>query len=137
MRLVGVVLLLLLPVLVADGVISARGGFMGAFWASARDSKVEHIAGHRRQWAATGLVWVAMLAVAIAGVGAFGALLGQAGEWILASIALGLFVPGVVSMLATVFFLYAHSGWLPRFARVAGRRWVGWTRCGQQRTGPR
>ena len=32
-------MLLLVPFLAADGVVSARGQFMSAFWASPRDSK--------------------------------------------------------------------------------------------------
>ena len=108
MRLAGVVLLLLVPLLAADGVVSARGRFMGVFWASERDTKVEHIAGHRRQWASMGVVWVSMLGVAAAGISAFGLLLGESGEGILATIALGLFIPAAVSMLATVFVLSAQ-----------------------------
>jgi len=120
MRLAGVVLLLLVPLLAADAVVSARGRFMGIFWASERDSKVEHIAGHRRQWAGMGVVWVAMLAVATAGISAFGVLLSRSGEGILASIALGLFIPGVVSMLAAVFVLFGSVGVAAQARRDAG-----------------
>lgn len=93
---------------------------MGAFWASERDSKVEHIDEHRRQWAGMGIVWVAMLAVATAGISAFGLLLSRSGEEILASIALGLFIPGVVSMLASVFALFGSGGVAARARRVTG-----------------
>ena len=110
MRLAGFVLLLLVPLLVADGVVSARGQFMGAFWASGRDSKLEHIAGHRRHWATMGTVWIAMLAVATAGIGAFGVLLGRGGEGILAAVGLGLFFLGVVSMLAAASTLFGSVG---------------------------
>lgn len=120
MRLAGAVLLLLVPLLAADGVISARGRFMGAFWASERDSKLEHIAGHRRQWAAMGAAWVAMLAVAAAGIGAFGVLLARSGEAILASAALGLFFLGVVSMLAAASTLFASVGVAAQARRHAG-----------------
>lgn len=120
MRLAGVVLLLLVPLLAADGVVSARGRFMGEFWASERDSKIEHIGGHRRQWAGMGIVWVAMLTVATAGIGAFGMLLGRRGEGILVSIALGLFIPGVFSMLAAVFVLFGAGGVGAQARRDAG-----------------
>ena len=120
MRLAGIVFLLLVPLLAADGVVSARGRFMGAFWASERDSKLDHLAGHRREWAAMGLIWVAMLAVVTAGVSTLGVLLGRSGEGILAAIGLGLFVPGVVSMLATVFVLFGSVGVAARVRRDAG-----------------
>ena len=120
MRLAGVVLLLLVPLLAADGLISARGQFMGAFWASERDSKLDHIAGHRRHWAAMGIVWVAMLAVATAGMSAFGVLLSRGGERVLASIAVGIFILGVVSMLATVFVLFGSVGVASQVRRDAG-----------------
>ena len=120
MRLAGVVLLSLVPLLAADGVVSARGEFMGAFWASERDSKLEHIAGHRRQWAAMGTVWVVMLAVATAGIGAFGMLLGRSGEGILVAVALGLFFLGVVSMLAAASTLFGSVGVAAQARRDAG-----------------
>lgn len=120
MRLAGVVLLLLVPLLAADGVVSARGRFMGAFWASERDSKLEHIAGHRRHWAAMGTVWLAMLAVATAGIGAFGVLLGGSGEGILAAVGLGLFFLGVVGMLAAASTLFGSVAVAARTRRDAG-----------------
>lgn len=120
MRLVGVVLLCLVPLLAADGVVSARGKFMSEFWASERDSKLDHIAGHRRQWAVMGIVWVAMLAVATSGISAFGVLLGREGEGVLASIAVGLFVSGVVSMLAAVFVRFGSGGVAAQVRRDAG-----------------
>ena len=120
MKLAGVVLLLLVPLLAADGVVSARGQFMGAFWASERDSKVAHVAGHRRQWATMGIVWVAMLAVTTTGISAFGVLLSRSGEGILVSIALGLFVLGVASMLAAAFVLFGSVGVAAQARRSAG-----------------
>ena len=120
MKLAGAVLLLLVPLLAADGVISARGRFMGAFWASERDSKLEHIAAHRSDWARMGIVWVALLAVATAGISGLGVLLSRSGEGILAAIGLGLFVPGVVSMLATVFVLFGSVGVASQARRDAG-----------------
>ena len=120
MRLAGIVLLLLVPLLAADAVLTAQGRFMGEFWASERDSKLDHIAGHPREWARMGPVWVAMLAVATAGVSAVGVLLGRSGEGILAAIALGLFFPGVVSMLATVFVLYGPVAVAAQARRDAG-----------------
>ena len=120
MRLAGIVLLLLVPLLAADGVVSARGRFMGVFWASDRDTKVEHITGHRREWASMGIVWVATLAVATAGVSAFGLLLSESGEGVLAAMALGLFIPAAVSMLAAVFVLFGSVGVAAQARRDSG-----------------
>jgi hypothetical protein len=110
MRLTGIGLVLLVPLLAADGLLSARGRFVGEFWASDRDSKLEHIARHRSEWAVMGSIWIAMLAVATAGITAFGVLLSRSGEGILASLGWGLFISGVVSMLIAVFFLFGSVG---------------------------
>ena len=113
-------MLLLVPFLAADGVVSARGQFMSAFWASQRDSKVDHIAGHRRQWAGIGIVWVGMLAVVTSGMSAFGTLLGRTGEGVLASVAMGLFITGVVSMLAATFVRFGSGGVAAQVRRDSG-----------------
>jgi hypothetical protein len=43
-RLPGIILLFLVPLLVADGVSSARGRYSGIFWVEGRDRKIEGIA---------------------------------------------------------------------------------------------
>jgi len=69
-RLAGVILLLLVPLLVSDGVISARGAYTGVFWASERDNKIEHIADHPRSWALIGIGSILTLVAMTAGMSA-------------------------------------------------------------------
>ena len=87
-----------------------RGGYAsGAFWGSERDRKLEHIAGHRREWAWMHAAWIPLLAVVTAGFVAFALLLAVAGENALAGIGLGLFLVGVLGWVVGV-FLQASSG---------------------------
>ena len=110
MRLAGVVLLLLLPLLVADGVISAWGRFMGAFWASERDWKARTHRGSPTSMGGDGGGVDSDAGGGHRRMSAFGVLLSHDGEWLLASIALGVFVLGVVSMLTTAYVLFGSVG---------------------------
>jgi hypothetical protein len=109
-RLAGFILLFLVALVVADGVISARGRYNGDFWAAERDRKIEHIAEHPREWRWMGIAWVLMLGVMTTGLSAFSVLLGQAGEPTLAAVGLGSFILGAVSFLVATFIQVGPSG---------------------------
>ncbi|HUF15114.1 MAG TPA: hypothetical protein VMQ46_04445 [Acidimicrobiia bacterium] len=119
-RLVGFILLLLVPLLVADGVIEARGGFTGAFWASERGAKLEHIAEYPRHWAWIGTGLILMIVAATAGLSAFSVLLGQAGEGIPAAVALGSFLLGAFGFVAGIFLQFGPSEIAARVRRDTG-----------------
>jgi hypothetical protein len=119
-RLAGFILLLLVPLLVADVVIEARARFTGAFWASERDRKLEHIADHSRPWVWLGIGLIVMLAAATAGLSAFSVLLGQAGEGALAAAALGSFLLGTFGFVAAISLQFGPSGVAARVRRDTG-----------------
>jgi hypothetical protein len=119
-QLAGIILLLLVALLVADGVISARGRYDGDFWAAERDRKIEHIAEHPREWIWMGIAWVLMLAVMTTGMSVFSVLLGQRGESTLAAVGLGSFVLGAVSFLVATFIQVGPSGVAARVRSESG-----------------
>ncbi len=97
LRLVGGVLALLLPLVVANGVVAARGGYASAsFWRSSREQKLEQIAGAKGVWLFVHAGWLLLLGVATAGIAGLAFLLASAGETALAGIGLGLFLPALV-----------------------------------------
>lgn len=108
-RLAGFILLLVVPLLVADGVIEARGRYNGAFWGSALDRKLEHIPEYPRQWRWIGVGLILMLTAATAGLSAFSVLLGQKGEGALAAAALGSFLLGAFSFVAGIFLQFGPA----------------------------
>ncbi|HEX2154301.1 MAG TPA: hypothetical protein VHL52_10020 [Acidimicrobiia bacterium] len=124
-RLAGIILLFLVLLLLAEGIFSARGGYNGAFWAAERDRKIEHIAENTRQWTWIGIAWVLYLAAMTTGLSAFSVLLAQAGEPVLAAVALGLFLLGAFSCLVFIILQFGPSGLA---ARVQGETGVtpGW-----------
>lgn len=119
-RLAGIILLLLVPLLVADGVIEARGRYNGAFWASALDRKLEHIPEYSRHWKWIGVGLILMLTAATAGLSAFSALLGQAGEGPLAAAALGSFLLGAFAFVVGIFLQFGPAEVAARIRRDTG-----------------
>ena len=119
-RLAGFILLLLVPLLVADGEIEARGRFTGAFWASERGRKLEHIAEYPRHWVWIGTGLILMLVAGTAGLSAFSVLLGQAGEGIPAAVALGSFLLGAFGFVAGIFLQFGPSEMAARVRRDTG-----------------
>ena len=120
-RLVGSVLLLLVPLLAVYGVVASRGGYWdAAFWASPRDRKLEHIAGHRREWLWIHAGWILILGVLAAGAAGLAALLAAAGEPALAGIGLGAFLVGVGGWLAGILLQGAPMHVATRVRRETG-----------------
>jgi hypothetical protein len=119
-RLAGIILLFLVLLLVTDGVISARGGYNGDFWAAERERKIEHIVEHLREWTWMGVAWVLMLAAMTTGLSAFTVLLGQAGEPLVAAIALGCFLLGAFSFLVATLVHVGPSGVAARIRGETG-----------------
>lgn len=96
---VGIVLLLILPSLFIEVPASRRGGYDAAFWRLAIDDKLDHIAQQPVHWTRLGLVWLANLALAAAGMTAFTYQLASAGSGTLAFLALGAFLFGIAAWL--------------------------------------
>ncbi len=119
-RLVGFILLLLVPLLVADGVIEMRGRYNSAFWTSDLDRKLDHIPGYARHWVWVGIGMILLLAAATAGLSAFSVLLGQAGEETLAAIALGFFLLGAFGFVAAIFLQFGPVELAARVRRDTG-----------------
>lgn len=119
-RLVGFILLLLVPLLVADGVIEKRGRYNSAFWTSDLDGKLDHIPGYARHWVWVGIGMILQLAAATAGLSAFSVLLGQAGEGALAAIALGFFLLGAFGFVAAIFLQFGPAVLAARVRRDTG-----------------
>jgi len=134
MRLVGFILLLLVPLGVADGVIEGRGRYNSAFWTSDLYRKLDHIPGYARHWVWVGIGMTLLVATATAGLSAFSVLLGQAGEGTLAAIAIGTFLLGAFGWVAGIFLQFgpvelasrvqadtgATPGWLEPMWTAAG-----------------
>ena len=89
MTLVGVLLLSGLALLGVESVGYVRGGYDSAFWKLPLDDKLDHIAAHRWEWwwiSMWGLVGLFLLG---GGVFGLGYLVADAGEPVLASVAVG------------------------------------------------
>ena len=96
-RLVGVALLLVVPLLVVTGFMSACGGYAsGSFWGSTRDEKLDRIVNAREYWLWMHVVWVVLLLLLAGGMTGVGFVLASAGERALAGIGTGLFLASVV-----------------------------------------
>lgn len=119
-RLVGLVLLLLVPLLVVDGVIEARGRYNSAFWASDVDRKLVHISKFPRHWVWIGIGMILLLAAATAGLSAFSVLLGEAGEGPLAAVAIGSFLLGAFGFVAAIFIQFGPVEVAARVRRETG-----------------
>lgn len=137
-RLVGFILLLLVPILVAAGVIEMRGRYNSAFWTSDLDRKLDHIPGYARHWVWVGIGMILLLATATAGLSAFSVLLGQAGEGTLAAVALGSFLLGAFGFVAAIFLQFGPVGLAARVRRDTGTTpgWLEpmWTAAGWAET---
>lgn len=102
-RLVGVGLLLVLPLLVATGVMSVRGGYAsGSFWRSTRDEKLDRVVDARDEWLWLHVTWVVLLLVLAGGMTGAGFVLAGAGEPALAGIGTGLFLASLACWLVGV-----------------------------------
>jgi len=102
-RLIGVALLLVLPLLVATELMSARGGYASAsFWRSTRDEKLDRIVEAREYWLWMHVMWVVLLLVLAGAMSGVGFVLADAGEPALAGIGIGLFLVSVVCWLVGV-----------------------------------
>jgi hypothetical protein len=108
-QLVGWILLALLLLLVVDGIVGARGGYMSAFWSSEREHKVDHVVTHAREWRLMAATWVLILGVLMVGAAGFTILLDQAGEPVLAAMGLGLLMLGAFSWLVGLLLQYASA----------------------------
>jgi hypothetical protein len=101
--LVGVALLLVVPLLVATGLMSARGGYAsGSFWRATRDEKLDRIVDGREYWLWMHVTWVVLLLVLAGGMTGAAFLLAGAGEPALAGIGIGLFLVAVICWLVGV-----------------------------------
>lgn len=78
----GLTLLALVPLLVVDGIVEARGGMGGEFWRRPIDGKLDHIVGHRREWWVMGAMWIGILAAAMGGTTALVAAVGDGWAWV-------------------------------------------------------
>lgn len=102
-RLVGVALLLVVPLLVATGLMSARGGYAsGSFWGSTRDEKLDRIVNAREYWLWMHVTWVVLLIVIAGGMTGVGFVLAGAGEPALAGIGIGLVLVSVTCWIVGV-----------------------------------
>ena len=102
-RLVGIALLLVVPLLVATGYMSARGGYAsGSFWRSTRDEKLDCIVDAREYWLWMHATWVVLLLVLAGGMTGVGFVLAGAGEPALAGIGIGLSLISIACWLVGV-----------------------------------
>ncbi len=113
MTLVGILLLSGLVLVAVEGVGYSRGGYGSEFWSSPLDDKLDHIAGHRREW-----WWISLwslVGLLTMGGGTFGlaALIAEDGEPVLAFVALGVWV---VAMVGWVGGLTVQAAGMPQAA---------------------
>ena len=100
--LAGVVLLLIVPLVVFDGVAAVRAGFDAAFWRRPLDDKLDHVVGQPRTWQLMGAVWPPILVLACAGMAAFSIQLWDAGAGTWPFLALGAYLLGSFAWLLGV-----------------------------------
>jgi len=99
-RLVGVALLLVMPLLVVTGLVSAHGGYASSsFWRSTRDEKLDRIVGAREDWLWMHVSWVVLLLVLAGAMTGVGFVIAGAGEPALAGAGVGLFLLSVACWL--------------------------------------
>ncbi len=95
MILVGVLLLSGLILMFVEAVGYVRGGYSSAFWKLPLDEKLDHVEAHRWEWWWVSLWGLVGLFALTGGVFGLGYLLADAGEPILASVAVGAFTVAV------------------------------------------
>jgi hypothetical protein len=121
-RIVGLALVLLLPLFVGTGIVSARGGYATAsFWRSERDRKLERITEHTGEWLWLHGVWVVLLVVLAGGMAGAATLVSDAGEPALAGIGVGIFLVSVVAWLVGVLLQGPPAAIAARVLREEGR----------------
>lgn len=127
MQLVGWLLVAGLVVAGLGGGIGSARGFNGAFWKLPLDDKLDHVSGHRRDWWGIALAELVAVFVTTPGVVGLAYLLSDAGEPVLAFVALGGYL---VAMSAWVFGLIAQTTGVLRAAsqRAESARTPDWIR---------
>jgi hypothetical protein len=113
MQLVGWLLVAGLVIAGAGGGIGSARGFNAAFWKLPPDGKLDFVHGHRRDWWGIALAELVAVIVTTAGMVGLTYLLADAGEPVLASVALGGYL---VTTSAWVFGLVAQTSGVPRAA---------------------
>lgn len=116
----GIVLLALVPLVVANGVLEARAGFMSQFWALPLDGKLDRIADVPGPWAGMGAIWVATVAAAAAGMTGLTMVLVDAGSGVVAGLALGGFLVTTTGWLIGVIVQTVGAGVAARERRETG-----------------
>ena len=99
---VGIILVLIFPLLFVEAPAFFRGGYKADFWKLSLDDKLDHIAKEPRYWTRMGVVWLPILALAVAGMTGFTYQLASSGAGTLAYVALGSFLFGAVAWLGGV-----------------------------------
>jgi hypothetical protein len=113
MILVGVLLTSGLALIAVEGVGYARGHYNSAFWRLPLDEKLDHVAKHDRAWWWVSIWGLVGLFVMSGGIFGFLYLLADAGEPVLASVALGGYV---VALMAWVLGLTVQASGVSRAA---------------------
>ncbi|MGD2060949.1 MAG: hypothetical protein PVF87_08805 [Acidimicrobiia bacterium] len=113
MILVAVLLLSGLALVAVEGVGYVRGRYNSAFWRLPLDEKLDHVADHGRDWWWVSIWSLVGLFSMTAGIFGFANLLADAGEPVLASVALGGYV---VALMAWVLGLTVQTAGVSRAA---------------------
>lgn len=117
---VGIVLLTLVPLVVVDGVLEARAGFMADFWRLPLDGKLDRIADVPRHWAGMGASWIAIVAAVSAGMTGVTMLLVESGDGAIAGLALGAFLVATTGWMIGVISQTVGAGLAARERRETG-----------------
>lgn len=104
MVLVGILLLSGFALIAVESVGYVRGGYNSAFWGLPLDDKLDHVAGHRREWWWISIWSLIGLFTVSGGVFGFTSLLMDGGEPVLPYVALGGFVISVLGWVLGVAF---------------------------------
>ncbi len=104
MLLTGIMLASGLAMVAVETVGYTRGGYNSAFWKLPLDDKLDHVAEHRWEWWWISLWELVGLALVTGGVFGFATLLAEAGEAVVANVALGIYVVALIAWVVGALF---------------------------------
>lgn len=109
-RIIGYVLLAVVPLVVVDGIGAMRAGFDNAFWARPLQEKLPLIAERRRVWNRLTLIWVPINLLLMAGLTAFAFQLASTEEGVWGALGIGVFIPVATAFIVVAVLMAATIG---------------------------
>lgn len=104
MLLTGLLLSSGLALVAVEAVGYTRGGYNSAFWKLPFDDKLDHVSEHTWEWWWISLWELVGLALVTGGMFGLAALLAEAGEAVLANVALGIYVGALIAWVVGALF---------------------------------